>query len=150
MNLPHSYKVLPNPCLIVNKELVISLPIFLHMSYARPLTPLLPPQSAVCQGPLLWRVQAGTRIINECSAKEISTVFRTIVQSVFGVAGPSDPGMLGWGLQMFTKGQHPAEYHQLYNFLCSQGPLVSMALKHAHDPYMLFEFPISFLPVSLN
>lgn len=108
----------------------------------------LPNLSAVCQGPLSWRVQSATRVINECSAKEVSGVFRTLVQSVFGAAGPSDPGMLGWGLQLFTKGQHPTEYQQLYNFLCSQGPLVTIALRHAQDPYMHFEFPISFLPAS--
>lgn len=77
-------------------------------------------QSQVCQGPISWRVQSAGRVLAETSPKDVTTVLRTLVQSVFGAAGPAEPGVLGWGLQLFTKSQHPTEYQQLMAFLSSQ------------------------------
>ncbi|XP_018025698.1 sphingomyelin phosphodiesterase 4-like, partial [Hyalella azteca] len=106
----------------------------------------LPTLAQVCQGPLAWRVQSATRLLQECSSKEAGAALRTLVQSVFGAGGPAEPGMLGWGLQHFTKSQHPAEFQLLCDFLSARGPLVSMALRHAHDTFMIFEFPVTALP----
>ncbi|KAF2367107.1 Sphingomyelin phosphodiesterase 4 [Trinorchestia longiramus] len=106
----------------------------------------LPTLAQACQGPLVWRVQSATRILQEGSSKEVATVLRTLIHSVFGAAGPAEPGMLGWGLQHFTKAQHPAEFQLLCDFLSARGPLVGTALRHAHDTFMLFEFPIASLP----
>ena len=58
-------------------------------------------------------------------------------------------GYLGWGLEYYTKSQHPVEYEQIVSFLGAKGPLVATALKHSLDPAVMFEYPIKYLPVSL-
>lgn len=83
------------------------------------------------------------RILNESTSKDASFVLRTVVESVFGVNG-----QMGWGLRTVTHSAMSREFDQLRLFLGPSGPLLSLTYRLANDPFLMFEFPVIWLPVS--
>ncbi|XP_068246089.1 sphingomyelin phosphodiesterase 4 isoform X3 [Palaemon carinicauda] len=98
-------------------------------------------QNAINQPILQLRCEEVGRILNEATSKDASFVFRTVVESIFGLNG-----QLGWGLRTITHSALPREFEQLCAFLSASGPLLSFTYRLANDPFLLFEFPVAWLP----
>ncbi|XP_066958280.1 sphingomyelin phosphodiesterase 4 isoform X3 [Macrobrachium rosenbergii] len=98
-------------------------------------------QNAVNQPVLQLRCEEVGRILNESTSKDASFVLRTVIDSIFGMNG-----QLGWGLRTITHSSLPREFEQLCAFLSASGPLLSFTYRLANDPFLLFEFPVAWLP----
>lgn len=100
-------------------------------------------QNALSEPQLHIRCEEVGRILNESTSKDASFVLRTVVESVFGVNG-----QMGWGLRTITHSSMSREFDQLRLFLGPSGPLLSLTYRLANDPFLMFEFPVIWLPVS--
>nr|XP_027226793.1 sphingomyelin phosphodiesterase 4-like isoform X1 [Penaeus vannamei] len=99
-------------------------------------------QNALSEPQLHIRCEEVGRILNESTSKDASFVLRTVVESVFGVNG-----QMGWGLRTITHSAMSREFDQLRLFLGPSGPLLSLTYRLANDPFLMFEFPVIWLPV---
>lgn len=98
-------------------------------------------QNALNQPILQLRCEEVGRILNESTSKDASIVLRTVVESIF-----SPNGQVGWGLRTITHSIHCREFEQLRAFLSASGPLLSLTYRLANDPFLMFEFPVAWLP----
>lgn len=95
--------------------------------------------------PLQQRCEELTRIINECTFKEMQIVYPLILESIFGATDNC-----GWGLHSIYKNHNPYEYEIIYQFLRPQGPLFQLCYRLISDNYLRYDFPVAWLPVSLR
>lgn len=102
-------------------------------------------QNALNQPVLLIRCEEVGRILNESTSKDANFILRTVVESIFGLNG-----QVGWGLRTVTHSALSREFEQLRAFLSASGPLLSLTYRLANDPFLMFEFPVAWLPVSLK
>ncbi|KAK7083223.1 sphingomyelin phosphodiesterase 4, neutral membrane (neutral sphingomyelinase-3) [Halocaridina rubra] len=98
-------------------------------------------QNALNQPILQIRCEEVGRILNETTSKDASIILRTVVENIFGLNG-----QLGWGLRTITHSTLPREFEQLRSFLSATGPILSLTYRLANDPFMMFEFPVAWLP----
>lgn len=92
---------------------------------------------------LQLRCEEISRVLNESTSKDAGQTLRLTVENIFGVGGQG-----GWGLRTITRSALPREFDQLRAFLGASGPLLSLAYRLANDPFLGFEFPVAWLPVS--
>lgn len=81
------------------------------------------------------------RILNESTSKDANFILRTVVESIFGLNG-----QIGWGLRTVTHSALSREFEHLRAFLSASGPLLSLTYRLANDPFLMFEFPVAWLP----
>lgn len=105
-------------------------------------------QTALSQPHLTTRCDEVARILSEATTKDAGYILRATVESILGLATPTAlQGHLGWGLRVITRSAQPREFEQLRLFLGPNGPLLALIFRLASDPYMAFEFPVTWLPV---
>lgn len=90
-----------------------------------------------------YRCDEIARIIEEFGSKELQNAYPFIIESLFGISN-----QIGWGLRCTYRKNHSREFDILFRFLHPQGPLMKLAYKLLSDPYVKFEFPLEYLPVS--
>lgn len=95
--------------------------------------------------PLVQRCREIALLIDELSITELHYVFPILIDSLFGITDN-----VGWGLHSICLKRYPQEYEVLCNFLSPQGPLFSICYKLLPDCYLKYNFPVSYLPVSIN
>lgn len=83
-------------------------------------------------------------ILENCSIKELSVIWHTIVDRMFMLGGGR-----GWDICSISRSQSPRDYTAISSFLSSSGPLLSAANKLLADPYIRYEFPVSRLSPNL-
>ncbi|XP_077986660.1 sphingomyelin phosphodiesterase 4-like [Glandiceps talaboti] len=91
---------------------------------------------------LKQRCDEMTNIINDCSTRELHTIFPLLLESLFGFNNSP-----GWGLKTVTRQTHPVEFQALRMFLSPTGALMNMVHKLQSDSYMRYEFLVSCLPI---
>ncbi|XP_042231611.1 sphingomyelin phosphodiesterase 4-like isoform X2 [Homarus americanus] len=109
---------------------------------ATPLSLSIRLQNAISQPILQVRCEEVGRILNESTSKDASFILRSVVESIFGLGG-----QVGWGLRTITHSALSREFEQLRVFLSASGPLLSLTYRLANDPFLMFEFPVAWLPV---
>jgi len=81
--------------------------------------------------------------ISQTPIDELSGCYTTIVESVFG--WNNQPG---FNLKNLTSDNSPVNGPRILNLLGPEGPIIGLAYRLMADPNLVFEFPISCLPVS--
>nr|XP_053653754.1 sphingomyelin phosphodiesterase 4-like isoform X2 [Cherax quadricarinatus] len=99
-------------------------------------------QNALSQPVLQIRCEEIGRILNEATSKDANFILRAVVESIFGVNG-----QVGWGLRTITHSLLMREFELLRAFLSASGPLLSLTYRLANDPFLMFEFPVAWLPI---
>ena len=94
--------------------------------------------------PLVQRCRELAILIDELSTTELQHVFPVLIDSLFGISDN-----IGWGLHTISLKRFPQEYEVLCNFLSPQGPIFSLCYKLLPDCYLKYNFPASYLPVSV-
>lgn len=108
-------------------------------------------QTALNQPQVSTRCEEVARILSEATTKDAGYILRTTVEHILGLATPSTiQGHAGWGLRVITRSAQPREFEQLRVFLGPNGPLLALIFRLASDPYMVFEFPVAWLPVRIS
>lgn len=99
-------------------------------------------QSVLAQ-PLPVRCDTISQLVEECTNKELDTLFTTLVDDIFGITN-----QIGWGLRSIQHNTHSIEYDMLYKFLHPHGPVFRLCYKLLADCYRKYEYQLIFLPVS--
>ncbi|XP_045108439.1 sphingomyelin phosphodiesterase 4-like isoform X2 [Portunus trituberculatus] len=104
-------------------------------------------QAALNQPQVATRCEEVARILSEATTKDAGYILRATVESILVQAPPTTiQGCIGWGLRVITRSAQPREFEQLRAFLGPNGPLLALIFRLASDPYMVFEFPVAWLP----
>ena len=84
------------------------------------------------------RCDAICQLVEECTNKELDTIFTTLVQDIFGIGNQT-----GWGLRSIQYNTHPTEYDMLFKFLHPQGPVFRLCYKLLVDCYRKYEYQLT-------
>ncbi|KAK8396021.1 hypothetical protein O3P69_005241 [Scylla paramamosain] len=104
-------------------------------------------QAALNQPQVATRCEEVAQILSEATTKDAGYILRATVESILVQATPTTiQGCTGWGLRVITRSAQPREFEQLRAFLGPNGPLLALIFRLASDPYMVFEFPVAWLP----
>ncbi|CAL4156258.1 unnamed protein product, partial [Meganyctiphanes norvegica] len=98
-------------------------------------------QNALSQQLVQMRCEEVGRILNEATNKDATYILKAVTESIFGING-----QVGWGLRTISFSGCPREFDLLRGFLGPTGPIMSLTYRLSNDPYILFEFPVAWLP----
>lgn len=85
-----------------------------------------------------------SQLVEECTNKELDTIFITLVHDIFGITN-----QIGWNLRSIQYNTHAIEYELLFKFLHPHGPVFRLCYKLLTDCYRKYEYQLIYLPVSL-
>lgn len=97
-------------------------------------------QSVLAQ-PLPVRCDTISQLVDECTNKELDTIFTALVHDVFGITN-----QIGWGLRSIQYHTHATEYELLFKFLHPHGPVFRLCYKLLADCYRKYEYQLIYLP----
>ncbi|XP_046389707.1 sphingomyelin phosphodiesterase 4 [Ischnura elegans] len=91
--------------------------------------------------PLQYRVEDIVTVLEQCSNKELQSVYPILLESLFGTNDT-----YGWNLRNVYNNQNPREFDLLFQFLHPNGPIFRACYKLIGDSYLKYDFPLSYLP----
>ncbi|KAG8225486.1 hypothetical protein J437_LFUL009479 [Ladona fulva] len=91
--------------------------------------------------PLEFRVQDIVNVLDQCSNKELQSIYPILLESLFGTNDT-----YGWNLRNIYSNQHPRDFDLLFRFLHPNGPILKLCYKLINDAYLKYDFPLSYLP----
>lgn len=97
-------------------------------------------QSVLAQ-PLPGRCDTVSQLVEECTNKELDTLFTTLIHDIFGITN-----QIGWGLRSIQYNTHAIEYELLFKFLHPHGPVFRLCYKLLADCYRKYEYQLIHLP----
>nr|CAD7457012.1 unnamed protein product [Timema tahoe] len=83
-------------------------------------------------------------LLQECSMKDLQTVYPILVENIFGITN-----QIGWGLRS-TYRDSKTNYDILLKFLDPQGPMFNVCYKLILNCYVKYVLPLSCLPVKIK
>lgn len=95
--------------------------------------------------PLPTRCETISRLVNECTNKELENFFPLLIEDLFGISN-----QVGWKLRQIKFSYNPHEYELLVKFLHPNGPVFKLCYKLLSDCHLKYDFPLTYLPVSKN
>ncbi|XP_071446859.1 sphingomyelin phosphodiesterase 4 [Hetaerina americana] len=91
--------------------------------------------------PLHYRVEDIITVLDQCSNKELQSVYPILLESLFGTNDT-----YGWNLRNVYSNQNPRDFDLLFRFLHPNGPIFRLCYKLIGDSYLKYDFPLSYLP----
>ena len=68
-----------------------------------------------------------------------------LLENIFGLTNQT-----GWGLRTIYRNCQPLEFEKLFRFLEPNGPVFRLCYKLLAECYVKYEFPLTYLPVSVK